>query len=133
MNRREAREIAVKLVYQFLLVPENPRKQFDLYFNENDDIDIDNEGYEYIQSVVFGVLANRDMIDETIQQNAVGWKLSRMSKIDVAILEVAIFEILKDETIPHKVSINEAVELAKKYSEDKSRSFINGILGSVIN
>lgn len=122
----------MKLVYQLLMVPEDPQKQLNIYFKENEDIKVDTENYEYIKRVIFGVIADRDEIDGAIQKNSVGWKLSRMSKIDIAILEVAIYEILKEENIPHKVSINEAVELAKKYSENKSKAFINGILGSVI-
>ena len=85
----------------------------------------------FIKDVLQGVVENVKSIDEYIVKYSKDWTIDRMSKIDLAILRVAIFEILYKEDIPSSVSINEAVELAKKYSHADASSFINGILGSV--
>jgi len=72
-------------------------------------------------------------LDAIISEVSVGWKIDRMSKIDLTILRLAVFEIKMDEEIPNKVAINEAVEIAKKYGGDSSPSFINGILAKIVN
>ncbi len=76
-------------------------------------------------------MEQRASLDTLIEQNAVGWRLSRIGKVDLSILRLAIYEMLCREDVPESVAINEAVELAKKYSEPKSKQFINGILGSI--
>lgn len=80
-----------------------------------------------------GLLENLADIDNIISENAVGWKISRIDKIDLAILRVAIYEIIFDDAVPNIVAINEAIELAKEYSSEKSHKFINGILAKVNN
>ena len=72
-------------------------------------------------------------LDEIIEGVSVGWKLDRMSKIDLTVLRLAVYEIKMDEEIPNKVAINEAIEIAKKYGGDNSPSFINGLLAKVVN
>ena len=80
------------------------------------------------------VLQNKiDDINELIENNAKNWSINRFSKIDLSILQIAISEMLSDLNIPDKVSINEAIDLAKMYCEEKTPKFINGILGSVVN
>lgn len=74
-----------------------------------------------------------DDINELIENNAKNWSINRFSKIDLSILQIAIAEMLSDLNIPDKVSINEAIDLAKMYCEEKTPKFINGILGSVVN
>ena len=74
-----------------------------------------------------------DYINELIENNAKNWSIDRFSKIDLSILQIAIAEMLSDLNIPDKVSINEAIDLAKMYCEEKTPKFINGILGSVVN
>ncbi|EPZ60141.1 transcription antitermination factor NusB [[Clostridium] sordellii ATCC 9714] len=76
---------------------------------------------------------NKSTIDELISKYAKNWTINRMAKVDLAILRLAVCEILYVPNIPTKVSINEAIELAKLYCDDKSPKFINGILGSVVN
>ena len=85
----------------------------------------------YISSILEGVMKEAPSIDQYIVKNSKDWTIDRMSRIDLAIMRVAIFEILYREDIPASVSINEAVELAKKYSHEDAGSFINGILGSI--
>ena len=89
------------------------------------------EAKKYVNDVVLGIEKNKDEILKEIEKNLKEeWKLNRISKIDLSILKLAIYEIKYTE-IPFKVAINEAVELAKKYGEDKSKNFVNGILASV--
>ncbi len=85
----------------------------------------------YIHNILEGVIKEVPAIDRHIIKNSKDWTIDRMSRIDLAIMRVAIYEILYREDIPASVSINEAVELAKKYSHEDAGSFINGILGSI--
>ena len=79
-----------------------------------------------------GILEHKTEIDEAINTYAEGWSVERIAKVDIAILRLAVYEILFAEDIPNRVAVNEAVELAKEFSSDKSPSFINGILGKVV-
>lgn len=85
----------------------------------------------FIENETFGIIENLDFIDSKIKQFSVGWSLERLDKVDLTILRVSIYEMLFAPDIPNKVAINEAVEIAKKYSSLKSHKFINGILASV--
>lgn len=131
MNRSAIRENAFKLVYSLeIQKAENIEEQIDLFFESNDIKD--EEAKKYIKNVILGIEKNKEQILENIEKNLKeDWKLSRISKMDLSILELAIYEIEFSE-IPYKVAINEAVELAKKYGEDKSKNFVNGILASVV-
>lgn len=131
MSRKEARENAFKCVYQF---------EFDKDKNVNDILDMclaenqSNEAEEeYIKEVVLGVKQNSEKIDEEILKNLKNWSISRIAKVDLAILRIAIYEMCyMSDSIPFKVSINEAVELAKTYGNQNSKSFVNGLLAKVI-
>ena len=131
MNRSAAREEAFKLTYSLQVQKnENLEEQVDIYL-ENENIN-NKETIEYIKSVVLGIDKNGDAIKEMISKNLKsGWTIERISKIDVALLEIAIYEILYTDT-PYKVAINEVIELSKKYGEDTSSNFINGILASIV-
>lgn len=88
---------------------------------------------DYANNVVSTIKDNKENIDELINKYAKNWTVNRMAKVDLAILRLAICEILYIENIPTKVSINEAIELSKLYCDDKSPKFINGILGSIVS
>ena len=90
---------------------------------------ISEEDREFIEREVNGVCDNLAEIDEHISKNLSGWELDRINKVDLAIIRLAAYEMLFDESIPPGVSINEAVELAKAYGTDESYQFVNGILG----
>jgi N utilization substance protein B len=130
MNRRQARETAMKLIFQ---------QQFNNELSSEDllgslqDSRIDNENYRYLSSVIDGIKENVEKIDDIIVANTKGWALNRLPRIDLSILRVALYEMLFMEDIPIKVSINEAVEMAKRYGTDNSPKFINGILGEINN
>ena len=131
MNRSAIRENAFKLIYSLEIQKnENLEEQMDLFFESNDIKDV--EAKKYIKNVVLGIDKNEEQILEKIEKNLKeDWKLNRISKMDLSILKLAIYEI-KFTDIPYKVAINEAIELAKKYGEDKSKNFVNGILASVV-
>ena len=86
---------------------------------------------EEIRSKFFSVIENRDKIDALIEQNAKDWTVARIAKAEIAVLRLAIYEAEFDDDVPERVAINEAVELAKKYGDDKAPAFINGILGGI--
>jgi len=128
MGRRASREIAMKLLYQLEVQKDDREEQIKSVLEENELTEIDKQ---YILDVVEGVYSNLEYIDKIITMYSRGWKLNRISKVDVSILRLSIYEISFREDIPFTVSINEAVELAKKYSSEESGAFINGILGKV--
>lgn len=132
MNRSSIREQAFKLLYSLEIQKDiNEEEQIDLYLESNNIKD--EEAVSYIKDAIFGIDKNKKDIDEKIVQNLKSnWKLERVSKIDLTILRLAIYEI-KYKDLPYKVAINEAVELAKKYGEDTSKNFVNGILASIVN
>lgn len=131
MNRSAIRENAFKLIYSLeIQKAENLEEQIDLFFESNEIKD--EEAKKYIKNVILGIEENKEQILANIEKNLKeDWKLSRISKMDLSILKLAIYEIEFSE-VPYKVAINEAVELAKKYGEDKSKNFVNGILASVV-
>ena len=132
MNRSSIREQAFKLLYSLEIQKDmNKEEQVDLYLESNNIKD--EEAVSYIKDAIIGIETNKKDIDEKIIQNLKSnWKLERVSKIDLTILRLAIYEI-KYKDLPYKVAINEAVELAKKYGEDTSKNFVNGILASIVN
>jgi len=134
MNRRKSREIAMKLLFEVAIKKEDYTEVIE-DFKENTDvtnIDLSDVDMEYITRILKGVKENQEQLDKHIEQYLINWKLYRLSKVDLSILRIATYEILFEEDIPDKVSVNEAIELAKKFSEEKSATFINGVLGSMI-
>ncbi len=132
MNRSEIREEAFKLMYSIEIQKNinNLEEQIELYLESND---ITNKNaIEYIKDAVFGINENEEKILHEIEKYLKSeWRIDRISKMDLIILKLAIYEIEYKE-IPFKVAINEAVELAKKYGEDASQKFVNGILANVV-
>ena len=130
MSRRNTRKNAFYLLFQLDFVPPDEKEESKRIFFEQlenpEQLDLD-----YIQQTVEGVLLHKDEIDAMIDQVAVGWSTLRMNKVDLAILRLAIYEMRFSQETPQKVAINEAVELAKKFSSDEAPSFINGILGKL--
>ena len=131
MNRTLMRENAFKLIYSLEIQKvEDIQDQIELYFESNNIKD--QEAKNYIEDAITGLEKHQEEILKDIEMNLKDdWKLSRISKMDLAILKLAIYEI-KFSDVPYKVSINEAVELAKKYGEDKSKNFVNGVLASIV-
>ena len=133
MSRRELREHLFRMLFRKEFHNQTElNEQIDLYFNGLDQCPSDKDR-NYLEDKFDRVIANMEAIDETIEAASSGWKLSRIGKVDLAILRLAVYEVEYDEDIPIGVAINEAVELAKKFGEDQSASFINGILAKVAN
>ena len=128
MNRKQSREEAVKIMYSMDLNNDFSEPAFKKFI---DDFSLDSIDYEYIEKTILDGIHNLKQIDELINKNSKDWKINRIAKVDLAILREAITEILYVESIPSSVSINEAVEISKKYSNHDSHKFINGILGSI--
>ncbi len=126
MSRRTAREDVVKMLYEYDLTGGDP----DYILNNYYDGKIDEDESDYIKSTFRGTCGHIKEIDETIESCLIGWSMKRIAKVDRAILRCAVYEI-KYGGIPDKVAINEAVEIAKKYSTEESGSFINGVLGDI--
>lgn len=130
MNRSETRELAFKLLYQ-IEIQKGVNKEDVLLFFENNGIE-SKQAQEYIEDVVFGISKESNDIMNIISKNLKeDWKIERISKINLALLKLGIYEIIYKK-IPFKVAINEVVELAKRYGEETSKVFVNGILASVV-
>ncbi len=131
MKRSEAREQAFKLLYSLQLIEDKDiEEQLELFFEENNIVDKD--AIDYIKDIIIGTNKNNSEIEKNISENIkVDWDISRISKIDLTLLKLGIYEIVYSK-LPYKVVINEVVELAKKYGDDKSKSFVNGVLAGVI-
>ncbi|MDP4092053.1 MAG: transcription antitermination factor NusB [Bacillota bacterium] len=128
MGRRASRELAMKLLYQLEIQKEDRDEQLKTALEQEP---VNESDKKYIEKVVDGVFKNCAYLDNLIETHAKGWKLNRISKVDLAILRLGFYEICYMDDIPYNVSINEAVELAKKYSGEEAGAFINGILGKV--
>lgn len=131
MSRKSAREEVMKLIYQ-LIMNKTSSEEVLQDFYENQENELSAEEKEYINSCVTGIQRYEEKIDKYIEEYSKGWKLSRISKVDLAIMRLSIYEMLERKDVPNASSVNEAVELAKKYSGEKSSAFINGILGNII-
>ena len=131
MKRSAIRELTFRLIYSLeIQKAENLEEQIELYLECNEVED--EEAKEYIKDAILGINEHIEEIQELIEKNLkADWKIDRISKIDLSLLKLAIYEI-KYKKIPYKVAINEGLELAKKYGEETSKNFINGILASVV-
>ena len=130
MNKSLAREQTFKLLYSMEIRQEYTPEQIELFI-QNNEIE-DKKIITYIKDTIEGIIENKEAITKQIEENLKEkWDISRISKIDLVLLQIAIYEILYKE-LPYKIAINEAVELAKKYGEDTSKSFVNGMLASIV-
>ena len=131
MKRSAIRELTFRLIYSLeIQKTEDLEEQVELYLQCNEVED--DEAKEYIKDAVIGIKEHNVEIQGLIEKNLkADWKIDRISKIDLSLLKLAIYEI-KYKEIPYKVAINESLELAKKYGEETSKNFINGILASVV-
>ena len=133
MNRSETRKVAFELIYSLEIqkVEESELETQINVFLEGKGIQ-DEKVTEYIQDVIYGIEKNKnDILEQINKELSEKWEFSRLSKISIAILKLAVYEILYKK-LPYKVVINEAVELAKAYGDDNAPSFVNGILESIV-
>ena len=135
MSRKIAREVAFKVIFETSFQGDEKISKLmnELLENAEEKYEVNAEDDKYIQEITEGVKGKEVELDEQIKSHLKGWTMERLNKVDVAILRLAIYEILYRDDIPYKVSVNEAIELAKVFSEDASPSFINGVLAEIIS
>ncbi|MBE9388783.1 transcription antitermination factor NusB [Vagococcus salmoninarum] len=137
LTRHEIREKALQSLYPFDFNEEITKEEAISYafeYNNSDLVSEDGEAFVpgYLDTLVTGVCAHREELDELIKNNLKKFTLARIAKPDLIILRMAIFEIKYVPEVPAKVALNEALELTKKYSDDESRKFVNGVLSNII-
>ena len=148
MTRRELREHCFKMLFSvdFYTTGEEAKAQMQQYFQSPEEDDTAEDGSlqvvhkvaagvkdrEYLSTRTADVVDKIEEIDAKIDEVAAGWKTKRMGKVELTILRLAVYEMLYDDTIPEKVSVNEAVELAKKFGGNESPAFVNGVLAKFI-
>lgn len=129
MSRRLARELSMKILFDMHINKDFDLEKIDYYLQEEK---IHERQNDYIYSLIGKTRDNIGEINKIIENYSRGWKLNRIANVDLAILRLALTEILYMEDIPYRVSINEAIELGKTYGSDESPTFINGILGNYV-
>ena len=135
-KRTQAREIALKALYQHDLQRKREKDaratvdDFESFIQAESG---DPEVRSYVRFLLDGTLASITELDERIAAAALNWKLSRIAPVDRSILRLALFELIESPDVPPKVAINEAIDLAKKFSTEQSGAFVNGILDRIYN
>ncbi len=127
MSRRELREQLFKLLFRIEFNAEEELPQQEEFFLEEEEIVRENDRKQ-LDAKFHNIFEKLTDIDRELNEKVSGWDTSRMGKVDLTILRLAVYEIEYDEDIPTGVAINEAVELAKKFGQDSSASFVNGVL-----
>jgi transcription antitermination protein NusB len=127
-SRRLGREMALQMLYA---VDVNPSEEFPAIPQATEESKVSFESLDFAEELLRGVREHRARIDEIISEKSKNWSLERISKVDLGILRMAIFELLFRDDIPKNVTINEAIEVAKKFGSKDSPAFINGILDEV--
>lgn len=128
-TRSELREKAMVILYQMDILKSN-KVDFNIEELISENLEIDSE---FVRNLVYGVITHMDQLNELANQNMKDWSIERIDKTGAAILRMGLYEILYEEDTPNIVAINEAVELAKKYSDDNVRKIINAVLDKVSN
>ncbi|MEY8845664.1 transcription antitermination factor NusB [Bacillus safensis] len=126
MKRRIAREKALQTLFQIDVSNIDPKEAITHALDEQ-------ESDPFFEELVFGVLEQKDKLDDMISQHLVNWKLDRIANVDRAILRLSVYEMVYQEDIPVSVSMNEAIELAKLFGDDKAPKFVNGVLSNIKN
>ncbi|QRF82122.1 transcription antitermination factor NusB [Bacillus altitudinis] len=126
MKRRTAREKALQTLFQIDVSNIDPKEAITHALDEQ-------ESDPFFEELVFGVLEQKDKLDDMISQHLVNWKFDRIANVDRAILRLSVYEMVYQEDIPVSVSMNEAIELAKLFGDDKAPKFVNGVLSNIKN
>ena len=142
MNRTQSREFAVLLVFEQGFCVKTPEELLagwldsEVFLSYSDENSLfskvpDDVQKEYISSIVMGVHETEKTLEGYVEDNALGWKISRISRMALSVMKVCIYEMLYKKEIPYKVALNEAIEICKKYEDEETVSFVNGVLGAV--
>ncbi|NDI34225.1 transcription antitermination factor NusB [Chengkuizengella sediminis] len=138
MKRRQAREIIIQCLYQMELNEVTSTSAIDSIITEQDDVEneginnINPEDLQFIQQLIDGTFQKKTNIDFLINDYLKGWKIERLSRVDIQILRLALYEMFYLNDTPPKVVVNEAIELSKYFGTEESGKFINGVLGKMI-
>ncbi|EAE9245264.1 transcription antitermination factor NusB [Listeria monocytogenes] len=123
MKRREAREKALQALFQIELNEMSLDQAIKNIMEDEQD--------DYMEKLVEGVMVNKAEIDAIIEPNLDNWRIDRLSKVDLSLLRLSVYEIKYLDDVPNRVSLNESIEIAKIYSDEKSSKFINGVLANI--
>ncbi|MBC2351174.1 transcription antitermination factor NusB [Listeria welshimeri] len=123
MKRREAREKALQALFQIELNEMSLDQAIKNIMEDEQD--------DYMEKLVEGVMANKAEIDAIIEPNLDNWRMDRLNKVDLSLLRLSVYEINYLDDVPNRVSLNESIEIAKIYSDEKSSKFINGVLANI--
>jgi N utilization substance protein B len=130
MNRKLSREKTMELLFGITLSKDTIEEAIEA-FVENYEGNINEIDLTYVKQALIGVENNKEEIDKVIEANLHNWKIDRISKVNLSILRLATYELLFDKEVPRGVAINEALEIARRYSDEKSVAFINGVLDKI--
>lgn len=130
MSRIQARECLFKLIYEYSFLKNYNELSLEEYVNQDG---IDDENKDYITESYKNILLNYDNIISVIENNLERYSMDKLSKIDLSLLVISVYEIVIKHNPDYKLEINEAIEMAKKYSNDNSHKFINGVLARIVN
>lgn len=136
MSRVNARKVAMQLIFERLFGVANEELSIEMAFKELTEeegkkVSQTADDMAYINDVVSGASQNAEKLDNIIETHLTGWTIKRLSKVDIAILRLSIYEMFYRTDVPNNVSISEAMELAQKYSDPKNARFLNGVLGAI--
>ena len=129
-TRRKARESALQMMFSADVINPDSKDLTENYWNELGDADSDPKTREFANNLVTGALSNKTVIDDRIRTRAEHWRIERMAIVDRNVLRLAVYEFLFEDT-PHTVVINEALEIARRFSTFEATQFINGILDAI--
>ena len=132
MSRRELREQIFKFIFRVEFNDRDEMPEQERFFFEDDELVADEKDAAYISQKGNHIIEKLDEIDAMINKQAKGWTTQRMGKVDLTILRLAVYEISFDEDVPAGVAINEAVELAKRFGQEESSGFVNGVLAKFV-
>ena len=128
-SRTRARECALQALYQVDTSAGDPREALRAILSHFEEAD--EETASFAEQLVRGVQSERSAIDELIQRSSTHWKLERMARVDRNILRLAVYELLRRGDVPVRVTLNEAIELGKKFGSEESSAFVNGVLDRI--
>ena len=132
MNRRTLREQIFKLLFRIEFIAKEEVEEQCHLFLEHEDVEMSEKDETHIIDKFKAVYEKVEEIDQMINEKAKGWSTDRMGKVDLTIIRLAVYEMKYDEAVPEGVAINEAVELAKKFGQDESAGFVNGVLAKFV-
>lgn len=130
MNRKLSREKTMELLFGMTLSKDTIEEAIE-NFIDNYEGNIKEIDFTYVKQALIGIENNKEAIDKVIEENLHNWKLDRISKVNLSILRLSTYELLYDKEIPTNVAINEALEITRRYSDEKSVGFINGVLDKI--